>query len=232
VYRGVNSGNYSYLSTTSVTHFLDAAATPGAIYYYVVAAEYFSNIYPSGQGPNSTEIIGLIPTPPTAPTAVVLTAGNRSVLLSWNPPASTGGKVIFEYQVFRRSASGTYSFVGITSGLSFNDTGLSGGTTYYYVVAAVNSAGKGAYSLEDSTTPFGPSTLVQTVTVTTSTTQTVTTSITSISTDTITVAGSTATVTELSTVVETKSTPAWEAFSILGIIFLSSSFVLIRRRFR
>ena len=40
--------------------------------------------------------------------------------------------------------------------LTYTDTGLSNGTTYFYKVAAINSAGTGALSNEVSATPTAP----------------------------------------------------------------------------
>ena len=41
---------------------------------------------------------------------------------------------------------GPYAVVAQTSGASYNDSGLSGSTTYYYVVSALNANGEGANS--------------------------------------------------------------------------------------
>jgi hypothetical protein len=58
------------------------------------------------------------------------------VALSW---AAVAGAV--EYHVLRSTVTGgPYTQVGVASGTTFNDTGLTAGTTYFYVVRAANSS--------------------------------------------------------------------------------------------
>ena len=58
------------------------------------------------------------------------------------------------YNVYRGTASGGESLLasGVSS-TSYTDTAVTGGTTYYYEVAAVNSVGTGPMSNEVSATP-------------------------------------------------------------------------------
>lgn len=89
-------------------------------------------------------------TAPAAPATLSATAGNAQVSLSWT--ASTGAT---SYNVKRAlSASGPFMTVaaGVT-GTSYANTGLINGTTYYYVVSAVNAAGESANSAAASATP-------------------------------------------------------------------------------
>jgi fibronectin type 3 domain-containing protein len=50
-------------------------------------------------------------------------------------------------------AGGPYTTVKSPSATSYTDTGLTNGTTYYYVVTAVNSAGESGNSSQVSATP-------------------------------------------------------------------------------
>jgi hypothetical protein len=97
------------------------------------------------------------PVPPGPPSLASPTVGNQSVGLSWSAPASTGGATITDYAVYRSTTSGTEAFLANTGGaLNYTDTAVTNGTTYYYKVAAINVAGTGALSNEQSATPSAP----------------------------------------------------------------------------
>jgi hypothetical protein len=91
-------------------------------------------------------------TAPATPSGVTATAGNAQVVLSWT--ASSGAT---SYNV-KRSTTGGGPYAGIASpsAPSYTDTGLTNGTTYYYVISAVNSAGESANSTQASATPIAP----------------------------------------------------------------------------
>ena len=94
----------------------------------------------------------LVNIPP--PLGLTATAGNAQVSLSW--PASLGAS---SYTVQRALVSGgPYVTVGCPATTSYTDTGLTNGTTYYYVVAGAytgdpNAGGGSADSPEASATP-------------------------------------------------------------------------------
>jgi len=87
---------------------------------------------------------------PPVPTGLTATAGNTQVSLSWG--ASSGAT---SYNVYRGTTSGGEGTTAIATATttSFTNTGLTNGTTYFYKVAAVNSAGTSAQSGEASATP-------------------------------------------------------------------------------
>ena len=81
-----------------------------------------------------------------APAAPVVRIGNSATsgkpMLTWN--AVSGAT---SYKVYRAtSQNGTYSLLGTVTATSYTNTGAKAGTTYYYKVKAVNSAGESAYS--------------------------------------------------------------------------------------
>ena len=79
------------------------------------------------------------------------TGGNTQVRLSWSGSAGATS-----YNVERSTTNGgPYTTIASPTTTSYTDTGLSNGTTYYYVVAAVNSIGESGNSNQASATPVG-----------------------------------------------------------------------------
>ncbi|HZS55986.1 MAG TPA: polysaccharide lyase family protein, partial [Bryobacteraceae bacterium] len=148
--RGTASGgSYSSIGTSAGPSFTDNGLTNGTTYYYVVDASN-NNGVSVDSAEISTAPIGSVPVSPATLTAK---AGNQKVSLNW---AASSGAV--SYSALRSTAAGgPYSAVatGVTT-TSATNTGLTNGTAYYYVVAAANAGGTGAYSSEASATPYSP----------------------------------------------------------------------------
>src|SRR5580698_10095050 len=107
-------------------------------------------------------------TVPATPMGLAASAGNQQVGLAWS--ASTGAA---SYNVKRGTASGgPYTQAANPTGTSYTDSGLTNGTTYYYVVSAVNTAGESANSSQASATPASPTANV-TITVNSSQTKSI-----------------------------------------------------------
>ena len=131
----------------SAASYNDSGLTAGATYYYRVAA---SNAV--GTGAASAETSAVPTTVPSAPT-LTATAGKSQVTLSWTTPP-TGGAPITGWTIYRSTATGAEQPVQtISSGTSYVDNTVTGGTTYYYEVAALNRNGTGALSREVSVAP-------------------------------------------------------------------------------
>jgi hypothetical protein len=147
--RSTTSGSETQIAALSATTYADNAVTNGTKYFYVVSA------YDSyGQSANSSEASAtpVAPPPPAAPTGLQATAGNTQVSLNWT--ASTGAT---GYHVKRSTTNGTgYIQISAPTTTNYTDTGLTNGTTYYYVVSAINAAGEGANSAQASATPAVP----------------------------------------------------------------------------
>src|SRR5262249_46803807 len=93
----------------------------------------------------------------TAPTGLTATPGDTKVRLSWAAPASDGGSII-SYKVYLASHPGVQEGAAIGSSKSTDATvtGLTNGTLYYFMVAAVDSAGnESPLSAEVAAEPTG-----------------------------------------------------------------------------
>jgi fibronectin type 3 domain-containing protein len=145
----ISGGSYTTIASgVTATSYLNTGLTNGTTYYFVVTA-----VNAAGESGNSNEASATPasgPTPPSPPTGLTATAGNAQVSLAWT--ASSGAT---SYNVKRSTISGG-SYTTIASGVtatSYTNTGLTNGTTYYFVVTAVNTAGESGNSNEASATP-------------------------------------------------------------------------------
>lgn len=147
VSRGITSGGpYTAIATPTGAPYTDSGVTNGTTYYYVVSATDAA-----GTSPNSAEISATPIAPPLPPTGLTATAGNAQVVLSWT--ASAGATSYIVGQGIK--SGGPYTVVSTPTSTTYTDTGLTNGTTYYYVVGAVNASGISANSNEVSATPVG-----------------------------------------------------------------------------
>ncbi|QJD83895.1 DUF4832 domain-containing protein [Cohnella herbarum] len=90
------------------------------------------------------------PVVPEAPANLQASPGNSQVTLTWDISAGASS-----YTVLRSATSGS-GYAQIASGLtstSYTNTGLTNGTTYYYVVRAVNAVGTSGNSNQAGATP-------------------------------------------------------------------------------
>ncbi|MHA7965371.1 glycoside hydrolase family 6 protein [Paenibacillus sp. CAU 1782] len=143
------SGPFTTIAPNVIgTSYTNTGLINGTTYYYVVSA-----VNAAGEGANSAAASAVpvaVATAPAAPTALTATPGDAQIGLSW--AASAGAA---SYNVKRSlSASGPFTTVAANvSGTSYTNTGLTNGTTYHYVVSAVNAVGESANSVAASATP-------------------------------------------------------------------------------
>ena len=150
---GVSSSDTSIasISTNSYTH---TSLTNGTVYYYKVAA-----VDSSGTGALSSEVSttpaadsgGSSASTLSAPANLAATATTGTTTLDWD--AVSGAT---SYTLFWGTSSGITSSSSAITSIStdnYTHTSLSNGSTYYYKVAAVDSAGTGTLSSEVNASP-------------------------------------------------------------------------------
>jgi PKD repeat protein len=91
--------------------------------------------------------------PPSSPRTPSAHPDAASIALAWQAPAWDGGLPVTDYRIYRGTASGNLAFLTqVGNVLSYADTDLTNGRTYYYEISAVNAAGEGEPSEEVSAT--------------------------------------------------------------------------------
>ena len=110
-----------------------------------------------GQSAATPEASATPQAPPDTPTGLSLTAGDGEVTASWNASSRAASYTLYysDSSITNLDASGVNKLENL-SGTSRRVTGLINGTTYYFVVRAVNVGGQSALSTEASATPLAP----------------------------------------------------------------------------
>ena len=98
--------------------------------------------------------------PPARPARLVTwmraPRGSSEIELNWDAPRDDGGSAITGYRIEASADGGArWSTLDRNTGrtaTSYRHTGLAGGTTHHYRVAAINAIGAGDFSDEDSAT--------------------------------------------------------------------------------
>ncbi len=153
IYRATTSGGpYSQAGAVQDIEWTDTNVTAGTTYYYVVVTIY------DGQSESAYSLeVSATPgdfTPPAAPTNLVGTPTDGGANLSWD----ANGEFDFdEYVIYRGTTSGgPYTELDRDDATSWADGGLTNGTTYYYVITAVDTSGnESGDSNEVAVTPQG-----------------------------------------------------------------------------
>ena len=136
---GVTKVSGTAIPTPAPPHIHDGL-TNGTIHYYVV-----TTVRGSQESGESPEVFAM---PLSAPTAVTTAGQTSQVTISWSiVPGATAYNVYWSTTQGVNRANGT-RIPGVTS--PYLHGSLIDGTTYYYVVTAVNTAGGGAESDESA----------------------------------------------------------------------------------
>ena len=122
-----------------------AGLVNGTAYRFRVAAGDADGI-----GPWSEPTAAVVPVgPPTAAMSLAATPGNGQVRIAWSAPADTGGLPIADYVVESSTDGGAHWKTvadGASAATAATISGLANGTSYAFRIAAVNAAGRGAFT--------------------------------------------------------------------------------------
>ena len=136
-----STGPWTLVTLTTATSHDDGTVPLGVDRWYRVTARNSA-----GWGASSAPVVGHSdpPEPPGAVRQFSATTESHWVSLSWLPPLDDGGTPVTGY-VLRHAlnCNPMNSSTVAPTGTSFIHSSLTGGTTYCYTVAAVNSAGTG-----------------------------------------------------------------------------------------
>jgi fibronectin type 3 domain-containing protein len=109
-----------------------------------------------GDGDGDVFVVKLAPVTPAAPTGLTATVVSETEIdLSW----THDGTNVDHFEVYHKPQGGAYSLAGTTnaSTVTFQDTGLTPGTLYYYFVRAVGEVNADSAEVSKAT-PAAPST--------------------------------------------------------------------------
>ncbi|MBI1922332.1 MAG: chitobiase/beta-hexosaminidase C-terminal domain-containing protein [Geobacter sp.] len=142
VYHSTVAGQLGALVADNQTgiKYTDTDLASQTTYYYTVKAVDAAG----NESINTTQVSAttLDSQPPAVPGNITATdAGTGgTVLLSWTKPADSDFSLIRVYRSITAGSLGVLAYNNVT-GASRQDTGLTNGTTYYYTVRAVDTAG-------------------------------------------------------------------------------------------
>lgn len=143
----------AHVIRNAVSPYLHTGLQNGKTIYYAVVA-----VGDGGESELSSEIgampVAPIPEPPTVLNAV---PGDTMTTLDWSPVAGATSYDLY----WSLSPDPTPGASGVTQipdivATSYTHTGLTNGSTYYYVVTSVNTGGESAASASASATPLPP----------------------------------------------------------------------------
>jgi fibronectin type 3 domain-containing protein len=149
---GVTTATGTRVPAASSPYVLTALAGGTTYYFVVTAVNAVGESAASAQASAATSAPPL--TLPATPTGVSASGGDKQVTVSW--PAVPGAT---SYNLYWSTTSGVGTGTGtkVSGAVSpFVQSGLAAGTSYYYIVTAVNSAGESAPSAQVTAATAAP----------------------------------------------------------------------------
>jgi fibronectin type 3 domain-containing protein len=139
VWSGASKNDLTQIATTPGTSakFTNMPLNPATTYYYgVIAVE---SKLPSSMSPIASATTLPLPNSPTSVTATPTSASK--ITLAWTENVPPLGLAVSNYKVYASTTNGDFPTSTTTKGTSYSSTSLEPGTTYYFEIVAVDSAG-------------------------------------------------------------------------------------------
>ena len=129
VYRSTNGKNFSIVRRTAALSYTDTSAAAGTTYYYQVRA-INGDVKSAFCAAQSIQyaIASL-----AAPAMTLTITDNGQPVVSWSKVNGAA-----QYEVYRSADGSKFSIVRRTAALTYTDTAVTAGATYYYQVRAIN----------------------------------------------------------------------------------------------
>lgn len=132
IYRSLNpTTGFTMIDTSQVTSYINDGLTSGVTYYYKIVS------YNAGGDSVASSIIGQKTKPSVVSSLKATNVSSNSITLAWPVSAGATG-----YKIYRSLSPTTgFELITTTQGTSYINSTLKPGTTYYYKVIAINTAG-------------------------------------------------------------------------------------------
>ena len=146
--RSFTSGwPYTVIANLLTTSYTNTGLANGTTYYYVVSA-----ISGGGETDNSIQASAIPQAPLPSPGNLAATPADAQVFLGWD--TVTGASSYHLKRSF--TTGGPYTVIANLVSTAYTNVSLANGTTYFYVVSAVNTGVESANSSEAFATPNPP----------------------------------------------------------------------------
>ena len=138
VYKGTTASNLTQLALTPNTAYTDLTDTTRSTYYYAVQSS--DTAQPADLSAISASVSVTTYAVPFAPENLTATSVSSSkIMLTWSP-AINGGLPIGNYHVYGGTSPTGLSQLAVTPNLTYSNSSLTPGKTYYYAVQATDTA--------------------------------------------------------------------------------------------
>jgi xyloglucan-specific exo-beta-1,4-glucanase len=143
---GTSGGPYTQFSLSYTAQAGDAGKFPAVAFMATGTINSFANF-------DDFNLVLL--SIPATPLGLTPSAGDRQVVLNWNSVPNAAGYNVKQSQIL--GGGGPYTVIATNlTALSYTNSGLVNGNTYYYVVSATNAAGESPDSASVSVVPLPP----------------------------------------------------------------------------